>query len=391
MPAHEILTGLFLLLIAAGGVYSVLAIISVLMSGREGQAEGQGDAKTALPGVSILKPLMGADEGLKENLASFCRQEYPDYEVLLGLRETGDAAYPVAEEIRRMFPRLVRIVISGEDLGANRKVSNLYGLQENARYDLLAVSDSDMRVGSDYLKTVVSEYQGRADAGLVTSLYRISAPVTAGAALESLTIALDFIPAVLVARRVEGGISFGLGASMLFSRAKFEETGGFRAIADYLADDYQLGNRLWRKGHAIVLSGYVMEDMAGRMGVREHLLHQLRWARTYRASRPKGYLGYGLTHLFAWSLFFFVLLPGSLSLFALALALLLRALTGIAVNRKFIVRGGQGWLKWLFLLPAKDLIGFGIWALSFAGGKVAWRGDVYRVTRTGELRQYHGK
>lgn len=385
--AYEILTWLFFLLTVAGGIYSILALVSVLGAGGAGRTEGQ--ASRGLPGVSILKPLSGADEGLKENLASFCRQDYPDYEVLLGLRDEGDAAWPVALELKRMFPRLVRIVITGEDLGANRKVSNLQGLQENARHDLVAVSDSDMRVGSDYLKTVVPEYLGREDAGLVTSLYRISGPVSAGAALESLTIALDFIPAVLAARRLEGSISFGLGASMLFSRAKFEETGGFRAIADYLADDYQLGHRLWRKGHRIVLSKYVMEDVAGRMDVREYFLHQLRWARTYRASRPKGYLGYGVTHVFTWALLFFALRPGPLSLLALVSALALRLLTGIAVNGKFI--GRRGWLKWLFLLPAKDVVGFGIWALSFAGRKVAWRGGLYRVTRTGELLQVSKK
>lgn len=378
---REIIADIFLLLTVAGGLYGLLAVFSVLAWGRGGQtAKTEG---SALPGVSILKPLAGADEGLKENLASFCRQDYPRYEVLLGMRSEADPARPVAEEIRKMFPELVRVVISGEDLGANRKVSNLYALERAARHDLCSVSDSDMRVGGDYLRTIVSEYLGRKGTGLVTSLYKVSRPLSMGAALESLTIALDFIPAVHVAQKIEGGISFGLGASMLYSREKFEAAGGFRAIADYLADDYQLGRRLWEKGHRIVLSGYVMEDVAGRMSVRDYLVHQLRWARTYRASRPKGYLGYGITHVFTWALLFLAFRPGALSFSALCLALLLRALTALAINRKFI--RARGWLKWIFLLPVKDVIGFGIWALSFAGGKVAWRGKLYRVTRTGEL------
>ncbi|MDA8387136.1 MAG: glycosyltransferase [Nitrospiraceae bacterium] len=392
---HRIFEGIFLSLMAAGGVYTIIALFSVLAAGREGKKMGRTDRAggqsgqmwAAQPGVSILKPLMGADEGLRENLESFCRQDYPCYEVLLGVRSTEDPAYPFAEEITRMYPHLARIVISGRDLGANRKVSNLYGLQQNARYDLVAVSDSDMRVEGDYLETIVGEYLGREGTGLVTSLYRISGPATAGAAFESLTIALDFIPAVLTARRLEGGLSFGLGASMLFSTTAFERTGGFRAIADYLADDYQIGRRLWRDGRGVLLSGYVMEDMAGRMTVRQYIAHQLRWARTYRASRPKGYLGYGVTHLFAWSAFFFFLRPGALSLSALALAFFLRAATGLAVYRKFIGRKGPEWLKWLFLLPAKDMMGFGVWAASFAGRRVQWRGQTYSVTRTGKLRR----
>lgn len=427
MPAiHRIFEIILLLFIVAGAVYSVLALVCVFTAGHAKKEKGEkADPPQTPPGISILKPLMGADEGLRENLESFCRQAYRgNYEVLLGLSSGEDPAYPAAEEITRMFPDIARIVISDADLGANRKVSNLLGLEARARYDLIAVSDSDMRVGDDYLETIAGEYtrgeigpRGARKAlmkctrktgpraplnligkpackiGLVTSLYRISVPLSGGAAFESLTIALDFIPAVLVARRLEGGLSFGLGASMLFSREAFARTGGFKAIADYLADDYQVGRRLWRDGHGVLLSKYVMEDMAGRMTVREHLLHQLRWARTYRASRPKGYLGYGVTHLFAWSLIFLLFSPGALSVSVLACALALRTLAGLAVHRRFFAfdREGRGersycWPKWLILLPVKDITGFGIWIASFAGRRISWRGRTFSVTREGKLR-----
>ncbi len=372
------------ILAAGGGLYTLFSIFCVLMAGVNHKSS-ESSPERGFPPVSILKPLRGADYRLKENLAGFCRQDYPDYEVLLGLRSTKDGAYGAALEIERMFPEKVRLVVGHGDLGANRKVSNLYRLSQSAKHDLVAVSDSDMKVDGGYLKTIVSEYMENENTGLVTSLYRITEPVSVGAAFESLSIALDFIPSVLVAKVVERKISFGLGASMLFSRERFEETGGFRAIADHLADDYQVGHRLYGKGYEVVLSKYVMEDMEGPMRFLDYLLHQLRWARTYRASRPKGYIGYGITHFFAYCFFLSVFWPGALTFSALALSFFLRALGGFAVNRRFI--GRTGWGRWLFLLPAKDMLSFGIWLLSFAGRQVAWRGDIYRVTRTGELRK----
>ncbi len=384
----EALHAVFFILAAGGGFYTLFSLFCVLFlkagTGRERTKERKPAARP-LPPVSILKPLRGADYSLKENLASFCRQDYPDYEVLLGLRSSEDPAYGAAQEIKRMFPEKVRIITGHEDLGANMKVSNLYQLSRSAKHDLLAVSDSDMLVDSCYLKTIVSEYMENENTGLVTSLYRISRPVSVGAVLESLNIAVDFIPSVLVARLVERGISFGLGASMLFSGKRFEETGGFRAIADYLADDYQVGHRLSAKGYGVVLSEYVMEDVEGPMRFRDHLRHQLRWARTYRASRPKGYIGYGITHFFVYCLFLSVLWPGVTAFSALALAFFLRAAVGAAVNRRFI--GRAGWSVWLFLLPIKDILSFCVWLMSFAGRKVAWRGDIYTVTGTGELRR----
>src|SRR5208337_4090158 len=232
-----------LLLVISSGIYSLFAIFCVMEFFRPGKLE----LKDIPPApISVLKPLSGQDPELYENIQSFCSQNYPEYEVLLGVTDPNDAALKAAEKLQRQSS--VKIVVSERSLGTNRKVSNLGGLAEVARYPLLAVSDSDMRVDSSYLKHIAGEYFGGENTGLVTSLYKISNPVSAGAAFESLTIALDVIPSVLVARRLEG-VTFGLGASMLFSRQALNAIGGFEAIADYLADDYQIGNRLWQKGY----------------------------------------------------------------------------------------------------------------------------------------------
>jgi ceramide glucosyltransferase len=336
--------------------------------------------------VSILKPLKGIDPEFKENLRTFCRQEYPEYEVLLGfLEQDNGAAAKVRDNIVPSMECDVRVVVSSKDLGTNRKVSNLQGLVEAARHPLFALSDSDMRVDSSYLKIIVHEFQSEKKVGMVTNLYKISNPRSLGTALESLTIAVDYMPSVLAARRLEG-VTFGLGASMLLSKKALDEIGGLPPIADYLADDYQLGNRLWRKGYTIILSSVVLENIVGRMSIRDYLAHQARWARTYRSSRPKGFAGYGIAHIFPVALLLLILNgPTVLYLSVPGVVLSIRLISALIVYQK-VIRSKQ-WLKWLPLLPVKDLVSFGIWISSFVNNKVAWRGRRYRVVKDGKIQE----
>ena len=369
-----------LLLVISSGIYSLFALFCVIEFFRPGKLELKDIPEAP---ISILKPLSGKDPELYENLQSFCSQNYHEYEVLLGVTDSNDAALNVAEKLQRQSS--VKIVVNERSLGANRKVSNLNGLAEAARYPLLAVSDSDMRVDGSYLRHIAGEYFSGENTGLVTSLYKISNPASAGAAFESLTIALDFIPTVLVARRLEG-VTFGLGASMLFSREALNAIGGFEAIADYLADDYQIGNRLWQKGYKIILSRYVLEDRAGAMSIAGHLKHQIRWARTYRACRPKGFMGYGITYVFPISCLLLILQgPTILSLTALCAAVVLRLCLALAICKKVI--RSKKWLRWLILLPVKDILGFGIWAWSLLGSAVVWRGSRYLILKGGKIRK----
>ncbi len=373
---------LILLLLCAGG-YHLFSLYCVWEFFQKERREA------ALPHhipVSIVKPLKGTDPGLEENLRTFCEQDYPEYEVLLGFSDPADDAIPRVNGMVASLPGCdVRTVISRGRPGVNRKVSNLEGLAESARHAILAISDSDMRVDRSYLGRSMAEYLSARNVGLVTSLYKISNPESTGAALESLTIALDFIPSVLVARRLEG-VTFGLGASLVLSKKALEEIGGFAAIGDYLADDYQLGNRLWKRGYSIVLSRHVIENVAGPMSVADFCRHQLRWARTYRASRPKGFAGYGITHMVPFSLLLLVAEgPTALSLSVLGSVVMVRYGLAYVLHRK-VIRSKQ-WLKWLVLVPIKDILGFGIWAWSFTSRNVRWRGSKYRILKHGKLRQ----
>jgi ceramide glucosyltransferase len=346
------------------------------------------DLHTDLPfvPVSVLKPLKGKDFQLEENIRSFCNQDFPEYEVLIGLNRPEEAEILEARRIvESIASDRVHIVISDKELGANRKISNLQGILEYSRFQLVIMSDSDMRVERNYLKTIVSEYQSDKSAGMVTCLYKISHPANTGAAFESLSISLDFLPSVLVAERLEG-VTFGLGASMLFSKQTLAETGGFMAVADYLADDYQIGNRISNMGHRIVISKYIVENMAGRISLSEYFIHQLRWAKTVRASRPAGFFGSGITHVIPLAVLLLLLEgPDLASLSLLCLAFLSRISMAVVIYRKVIK--SSGWLRWLLLLPFKDISAFIVWIAAFRGSRVIWRGDTYEILGGGKIRK----
>ncbi len=377
-------TALFLVvLLIAGGTYHLFAFFCVVAFFRKGENVF---AKHLDTPVSILKPLKGSKPELRENLRSFCLQKYPEYEVLLGFGDQADGGIPLARELVLAFDdRPLRIVASENNLGANRKVSNLQGLYAAASHTMLLISDSDMRIDPFYLRNIVGEYFSDKKARLVTSLYKVSDPKTIGAALESLVIALDFIPSVLAARRLEG-VTFGLGAAMLISKKSIEDIGGFRTVADYLADDYQIGNRLWKQGHTIILSQFVIENVVGPMSIGEHITHQIRWARTYRASRPKGFAGYGITHIVPFSLLLIAIQgPTTMALLLLCAALALRYSMAVVLYRTVIRM--KNWLKWLVLVPVKDVLSFGIWGWSFISRDVSW-GDIrYRIVKGGKIKE----
>jgi len=371
-------------LIILGGFYSLFSLACIFGFFKKPAPDASRHVPNAeLPAVSILKPIKGLDPGCAENLSAFCVQDYPCFEVLFGFLDPGDPAISLAAAVASAAPGDARVVVKEGGSGANRKVMSLRTLADEARYPMLALSDSDMVVDKDYLRRIVTEFRaGGGKTGVVTSLYKISSPESVGSALESLSIALDFIPSVLVARRLEG-VTFGLGASILVSKEALRDIGGFGALTEYLADDYQLGFRLWKKGYKNIISRHVIENRVGPMSIASHLTHQLRWAKTYRASRPKGFFGYGITHSFAFALLLLCVRPTAGSVVFTGLVLALRYGVALVVYRKVI--NTRKWLRWLFLIPLKDILGFLVWLWSFAGSSVRWRGAYYRVTRDGKM------
>ena len=274
------------------------------------------------------------------------------------------------------------MVICPEDLGLNPKVSTLRQLMPRARYDLLVIADGDVLVGPDYLAQVAAAFR-QPGVGLVSCPYRAGSSRTLGSLLEALTIAGDFIPSVAVANYVEG-IRFALGATMALTRQALAAIGGLAPLADFLADDYQLGFRVAATGLRVKILPYVVSTNNPELSLKDYLAHQLRWARTYRVCRPAGYLAYGITHALVYSLIILVaagLAPWAWGLAAATLALR-GALAGFSERR--CLKGDLP--LWAFaLLPVKDLLAFGLWLGSFLGDRVAWGGRSFRVTPEGKL------
>ena len=332
-----------------------------------------------LPPVSILKPLKGTDPDIYESFRSHCLQDYPaEYEIVFGVSDADDPAVASVQQLQREFPdRSIRLVISPNTLGPNVKVSNLEQMLQAARYEYLIVNDSDIRVERDYLRRVIAPLTGD-HVGMVTCLYRGVAAPTVSSRLESLGISTDFCAGVLVARQLEGGLRFGLGSTMAFRRPDLERAGGFRSIVDFLADDYELGRRIAGLRLQVVLSDVVVETHLPAYDLQGFLAHQLRWARGVRDSRAGGYMGLVATYGLMWGLLAVITANAApWSWAVLGTTLLLRLAVALVVGRA--VLQDRQLLKYLWLLPLRDLVAVGVWIASFAGHTVTWRGDRFQL------------
>jgi ceramide glucosyltransferase len=329
------------------------------------------------PAVSILKPLKGFDLDMYAAFASHCRQQYAgEYEILFGVSSLEDPSVAAVEQLKAEFPEVaVRLVVTPEVLGANGKVSNLAQMLPHARFDHVLINDSDIRVSPRYLARVMAPLQDP-QVGMVTALYRGRAHGTVWSRLEALGIATDFAAGVLTARKLEGGIRFGLGSTLAVSRAALDAIGGLAPLADYLADDYELGARIAGKGHRVELCDEVVETTVPAYSFRQFWEHQLRWARGMRDSRKTGYAGVVFTFGLPWALLNVV--ASGVDLFSLALlSLVLAARVTLALAVGVGVLNDVRVLRDLWLLPLRDVIAFGVWVWSYAGNTVVWRGQEF--------------
>jgi len=339
-------------------------------------------AARPLPAVSILKPMRGADPELYEALRSHCTEDYPEYEVLLGVGQATDPAVPVAEQLVREFPERARLVVCPEALGANRKVSKLVQLLVQARHGHLLVNDSDIHVTPDYLRRIFAHFED-ASVGMVTSLYRGRPSATLGSRLEALGISTDFIPGVLAARQLEG-VRFGLGCTLAMSRKALDAIGGFAPIVDYLADDYELGSRIAKNGMRVALSDLVVETHVPPYSFGRYFEHQLRWARTVRSSRPVSYLGMALSFGQTWALAALLLSRGAPRAWALlGITVLVRWIVALVVGVG--VLGDRQVVRSFWLIPLHDFLSVLVWLGSYAGRRIHWRGHAF-ILQKGKLR-----
>lgn len=366
--------------LAGAWVYYLLCIISARHWHRSRMEAPPGFT----PPVSLLKPLCGNDPELYDNLRSFCQLDYPSYQLLIGTLDPNDPALETARRLAAEFPdRDITIPAGGEVFGLNRKVCNLQNLRRHARYDLLVLSDSDMRVGPDYLRRIVAPFHDPA-VGLVTCPYRGYCPQNLPSMLEALGIGADFMPGVMVARRLQG-MAFAFGSTIALRQKTLDMLGGFMALANELADDYLLGIGVHRAGKKVILSDYVVDDVLGWESWREMWSRRLRWAKTSRAMRPLGYAGVFVTHGTALALLFLLVTgyhPLGWAVFLLTLALRMMSATWVA---RYI--GDANLPRLLLLLPLSDLVSFALYLASYWGRTITWRGQRFRLGQRGRLEE----
>jgi ceramide glucosyltransferase len=366
-------------LAAPAVVAAIYQLIALLAGVRRIRATDRQEC-LSYPPISILKPVHGRDPYFYDAIRSHALIDYPEFEILFGARDPND---PALEDVARLaadFPgRAIRVFQCSRNM-PNGKVAVLAELAREARHPVVVVNDSDIAVERDYLRKVTAELADPR-VGLVTCLYRAS-----GAGLpargEALGIATDFIPSVLVARAI-GVAEFALGSTMALRAETLREIGGFEAIGDYLADDYQLGRRVSALGGRIALAGTVVETHLAGKTWGDVWRHQLRWARTIRVSRAGGYYGYAITNASVWAAL--AVAAGAWRVAVVALGLRLAA--GIVTGTMLL--GDRNAARYWFLIPFRDLWGFAVWLAGLAGSTVEWRGERLTLGADGRIVRNH--
>lgn len=374
--ASAAIRGALLLLALAPFAYYVFAIFAA----RKFFAHREAPSSDFLPPVSILRPVHGLDREAYENYATFCRQEYPDFEMLFCVSDESDPAVPTIRKLIAGFPqRSLRLLVGSEPLGVSDKVNKLCRMAREARHDLLIVCDSDVRVEPGYLRAVTAPFADPA-VGAVTCLYRgLTDPAgnSLAANLEALGNSTDFAAGVLVAARISG-IDFALGATMATTKKHLAEIGGFESMVDHFSDDYEFGNRIARRGYRVEMSRFPVSIVYPHETLVQAFRHQTRWNTSIKVSRPSGHLGLVFTQGLPWMILAAALAPYGWLAGAYACAyVVLRAwmawAVGVTGMRDDLVR------RKFWMLPLRDAFAFAAWLASFFPQRIHWRGQQFYV------------
>jgi ceramide glucosyltransferase len=367
------LRAIVLLMAALPFVYGLLAVYSARRFFRTRRSS----VDEFTPRVSILKPVRGLDRASYENFATFCRQDYPDYEIVFAVADEDDPAADVVRRLIASFPeRSIRLLIGAPNIGPSSKVNKLCRLTRDARHDLLVINDSDIRVTSDYLRAVVAPFRDPR-VGAVTCLYVGITDGHLAADLEAIGIATDFAAGVLVARQLEG-VKFALGATMATTRDRLRDIGGFEALASYCAEDFQLGHRIAALGYVVELAPYVVSSECAASTLRGYFQHQLRWAISTRHSRPLGYAGLLLTQGLPWAVAATLVVPTAAVAAGYFGAYLTLRLVMAWTVAKWALGDVSVVRKW-WLLPIRDALAFVVWLAGFCLNRIHWRGREFLV------------
>jgi len=357
------------------GIYSAWRFFRVAHR-RAGQTP---PAKDEAPPVSVLKPVRGLDPDAYENFASFCRQDYPEFEILFAVNDAKDPVVPIVQKLIADFPgQSIRLIVVAERLGPNTKVSNLCRLVREARHDILVITDSDVRVEPGYLRSVAAMFRDPAVGG-VTALYRGRDNLQFVAAMDCVGSSAAFCGAALVARELEG-LKFMMGSTMAATKERLAEIGGFEAMVDLHSDDYELGRRIAARGYRIELLPEPVWMAFPSQTLSAYLRHELRWAIGIRNIRPGGHFGMLFTHGLPWAIAAAWVAPSA-------------AVGASYLGAYFVLRFAMAWAvgvwglhdpvlrRRFWLLPVRDLLSFFVWLASFGMNRIEWRGSSFTLEK----------
>lgn len=335
------------------------------------------------PGITLFKPLKGCDEHTARCLESWFQQNYRGpIQVLLGVASEQDPAWALVKQLLSVYSQAdARLVVCPDALGVNGKVSTLIQLHRLARHEVLVISDADIQVPANLLAQAVAPLRDPR-VGLVHCFYRLLNSTTWAMRWEAFAVNADFWSQVLQGQTL-WPLDYALGAVMVTTRRHLEKIGGFESLADFLADDYQLGHRLARNGARIELCPIVVDCWSASLSWRQVWRHQLRWARTIRISKPAPYAASLLSNASLWPALWFGFHPTAIVGAVLAICLALRIATGMNLQQRMIRQPAPWYLVWL--IPLKDVLQVFLWLLAFTGQRVEWKGVSYRIGRGGQL------
>jgi len=381
MMVVELFTTAAIILTALSSVYLMLACYAVMVFARTLKTPAPVSKQ---PGVTVFKPVYGTDYQLKQNLISFYRQTYPDFQILFGVQRKDDPAIPIIQEVIKAHRHVPSKLVIGEDiLGANRKVSNLMHMVAHASHDIFVISDSDMRVDKDYLSRVISAFDADFK-GLVTCLYKATPAPGWASILGAMFINHWFLPSALIPATF-GPVKNCFGATMAVHRDTLESIGGLKSLVGNLADDYILGKRIRDDGRPIMLAPVVVDNVVEEENLKSLYYHELRWARTIRAVEPLGYASTFLTDAVPWGVIASLLLsvtePFSYAAIPFVLALPVRILL-VFISSRAIYNSSE---SDYFLIIPRDLLSFAVRIMCYTGRRIRWRDDKGEVSTGGAL------
>jgi ceramide glucosyltransferase len=339
------------------------------------------------PPVSLLKPLHGWEPDLESHLQGFFEQEYPKFEIIFCARSEQDPGLEIARRVAARYPAIrSKFLCSGNAPYANAKVWSLERMQSAAAYSFFVVSDSDVSVTPGYLAAVMAPFADER-VGVVTCLYRGVAGSSFWSQLEAVGMSVEMSAGVLVAEMLEG-MKFALGPTMVVRRESLDGAGGFRVLGPYHADDFMLGSRISASGYRVVLSTHTIEHHVLNSSFLASVLHQVRWMKSTRFSRPKGHFGTALTFSMPYGLLALGVAWGFhrpwLGVVLLLWSWASRVVLGGLVGR--LVVAEPRLLRSSLLYPLRDLLGFCYWVASYLSNQVRWRGEVYNLLQNGFMR-----